>query len=163
MRQSARVARSELPHGIVSRYERSLERARQRQRPDATPFSDKDSWYHEAIELESIQLPRQTNAELRIIRGAETVVVNTLQPARFAPLRAAVAFIAYSALGLAMVGLFLWAPLVIVASYFARDLPSAALIAGGVALVGELIVLRILFITTRRRKAPSQVASRGRQ
>jgi len=159
MRQSARGARGELQHGIVSHYERSLERARQRQRPDATPFSDKDSWYHEAIELEHIPLPRQTNAELRIMRGAETMVVNTLPRQRFVGLRATISFACFSLLGLAMVALFLWAPLVIVASYFARDLSSAALIAAGLALAGELIVFRILFITTRRRRETSQAAS----
>jgi len=159
MRQSARVARGDLQHGIVSRYERSLERARQRQRPDATPFADKDSWYHEAIELERIDLPRQTSAEMRIIRGAETVVVNTLPPARFVALRATLAFVGFSLLGFAIIGLFLWAPLVIVASYFARDLKTAALIAAGLALVGELIVFRILFVTTRGRKAQRAMPS----
>lgn len=155
MRQPIRVPNDEPPddsqESRVLPHERSLEHARRRQRPNATPFADKDSWYHEAIVLERIRLPQQTSAELRIVRGSETKVLEALPHARFVGIRAIVTFFVCSIVGLAIVGLFLWAPLFIVASYFARTVQSAALIAAGVAIVGELVVLRILLLTTRRR------------
>ena len=132
-------------------HERSLERARRRQRPNATPFADKDSWYHEAIVLERLRPPRQTSAEIRIVRGSETMVLDTLATPRFVALRTVISFVLFSLVGLVIVALFLWAPIFIVASYFARTVQSAALIAAGVAIVGELVVVRILFLTTRRR------------
>jgi len=158
VKENSRRRQSNLAHGesqerLEARYDRSIARARQRQPVGATPFSNKDSWFYDAIEPEYIELPQQTNAELRIVRGSETVLLAVIRPSRFSWFRATVNFVVFSIIGLAIMSLFLWAPVFLVVDYFVHRIQLAAIIAVAVALFGELIVLRILFITTRRRKA----------
>lgn len=146
-----------------ARYKRRIERARAHQAPDAAPLSDTDSWYYQAVEPERILPPQQTNAQLRIVRGAETVVMAVPRRRRFGWLSATINLFFFTLVGLTVVSLFLWAPTFLVAQYFIHRLRDAAIAAVVLVVISEMIVVRVLFITTRHRQSKQVATSTSRR
>ena len=114
--------------------------------------SDRLIWDYPEIELDMPELPTATDTMLRIIRSSETMVLPTDWPPRFSILRELIMLVIATAIGIGVIGIFLMLPIVISVSEVVHGLPSALAIAGGIFVLGEFLVLRVLYGTTRRHK-----------
>lgn len=113
---------------------------------------DQNAWLFPTVEYDRPPLPRQTDAQLRIIRHQETEIISTVRSKRKGGVWDVAALVVFTPMALIVALIFLVGPIILTVAHFTRDPLLAFAIAGALAVLAEFTVVRILRATTRRRR-----------
>jgi hypothetical protein len=116
---------------------------------------DPSVWLSPSVDYDKPLLPRQTDAQLRIIRHQETTIIDTRRPQHRGQVWDVVALIVFTPSAFAIALIFLVGPIALTIAHFTNNPVNILAIAGGVAGLAEFTVLRILRATTHRRRPRS--------